>query len=86
MYLGWDVGIKNLAYCLLDKKGDKFEIMDWGIINLLVHKSPPIYCNCLKVNGSICGRRASYYSFPTEINDSKSTENKNYCNINKTNM
>ena len=81
MYLGWDVGIKNLAYCLLDKKGDKLEIIDWGIINLLVHKSPPIYCNCLKVNGDICGRRASYYSFPTENKDSDSSENKNYCNI-----
>lgn len=81
MYLGWDVGIKNLAYCLLDKKGDKLEIIDWGIINLLVHKSPPIYCNCLKVNGDICGRRASYYSFPTENKDSDTSENKNYCNI-----
>ena len=81
MYLGWDVGIKNLAYCLLDKKGDKLEIIDWGIINLLVHKSPPIYCNCLKVSGDICGRRASYYSFPTENKDSDSSENKNYCNI-----
>lgn len=81
MYLGWDVGIKNLAYCLLDKKGNKLEIIDWGIINLLVHKSPPIYCNCLKVNGDICGRRASYYSFPTENTDSESSNNKNYCNI-----
>ena len=81
MYLGWDVGIKNLAYCLLNKKGDKLEIIDWGIINLLVHKSPPIYCNCLKVNGDVCGRRASYYSFPTENKDSDSSENKNYCNI-----
>lgn len=81
MYLGWDVGIKNLAYCLLDKKGDKLEIIDWGIINLLVHKSPPIYCNCLKVSGDICGRRASYYSFPTENKDSDFSENKNYCNI-----
>ena len=81
MYLGWDVGIKNLAYCLLDKKETKIEIIDWGIINLLVHKSPPIYCNCLKVNSDVCGRKASYYSFPTEIKDSVSLENKHYCNI-----
>ena len=31
--LSWDVGIKNLAYCLIDSENDK--IMDWGIINLL---------------------------------------------------
>lgn len=75
MYLGWDVGIKNLAFCLLDKKDNKLEIVDWGIINLLVHKSPPIYCNCLKADGSVCGKRASFYI----INEDE--DNKNYCNI-----
>lgn len=33
--LSWDVGIKNLAYCLILKKSnDEFEILDWNIINL----------------------------------------------------
>ena len=32
--LSWDVGIINLAYCLFDVKDDKWEIKDWGIINL----------------------------------------------------
>lgn len=75
MYLGWDVGIKNLAFCLLDKKDNKLEIVDWGIINLLVHKSPPIYCNCLKADGTVCGKRGSFYI----INEDE--DNKNYCNI-----
>ena len=48
MYLGWDVGIKNLAFCLLENKNKQLHIVDWGIINLLVHKPPKIYCNCLK--------------------------------------
>ena len=31
----WDVGIINLAYCLIDfERDDKWEIIDWGIINL----------------------------------------------------
>ena len=34
MYLSWDIGIKNLAYCLMDFK-NAFEMIDWGIINLL---------------------------------------------------
>lgn len=29
--LSWDVGIKNLAYCLIEN----YKIVDWGIINLL---------------------------------------------------
>lgn len=41
-YLSWDVGIKNLAYCILDKNESTFKIKHWGIINLvednIVHK------------------------------------------------
>lgn len=32
--LSFDVGIKNLAYCIMSKNGDNYEIYDWGIINL----------------------------------------------------
>jgi len=34
--LSWDVGIKNLAYCLIEKPDDKneFEIKKWNVINL----------------------------------------------------
>ena len=78
MYLGWDVGIKNLSYCLLDKKDNKIKIIDWGIINLLVHKSPPIYCSCLKADESICGKRASFYSIQKDTDE---TDTKNFCNI-----
>ena len=34
MYLGWDIGIKNLAFCLMDHEKGKFKIIDWGVINL----------------------------------------------------
>ena len=83
MYLGWDVGIKNLAFCLLDKNGKKIEIIEWGIINLLVHKSPAIYCNRLKINGDVCGKRASFYSFPSskDVTNDCDTKNIHYCNI-----
>jgi hypothetical protein len=33
--LSWDVGIKNLAYCLMTKEENDFEIEDWGLINLV---------------------------------------------------
>ena len=32
--LSFDVGIKNLAYCLIDSDGDKIE--DWGILNISI--------------------------------------------------
>jgi hypothetical protein len=70
MYLGWDVGIKNLAYCLLDmdysKDIPKIIIKKWGIINLLEHKPEKWYCNCNKKNGDPCGKKASY-----KINDDR---------------
>ena len=37
--LSFDVGIKNLAYCLVnvtDAAAKKFDILDWGVINLMV--------------------------------------------------
>ena len=42
MYIGWDIGIKNLSYCIL-YKDDKYDsinknnikIIDWGIIQLI---------------------------------------------------
>ena len=33
--LSWDVGIKNLAYCLINKNDSDAKIEDWGIINLM---------------------------------------------------
>jgi hypothetical protein len=36
--LSFDVGIKNLAYCLVnvvDATAKKFDILDWGVINLM---------------------------------------------------
>ncbi len=32
--LSWDVGIKNLAFCVIQKKDLDFKILKWGIINL----------------------------------------------------
>jgi len=33
--LSFDVGIKNLAYCLIEKTGDDFNILKWNVINLV---------------------------------------------------
>ena len=64
--LSWDVGIINLAYCLFDVKDDKWEIKDWGIINLTNRDS----LKCVS-----CGNNASCF---TDING-KSQEEQYYC-------
>ena len=40
VYLGWDIGIKNLAYCLIkdvsseNGQKTKLKILKWGVINI----------------------------------------------------
>ena len=33
--LAWDVGIKNLAYCIIHREDDNFKILKWGLIDLV---------------------------------------------------
>jgi hypothetical protein len=50
MYLSWDIGIKNLAYCMVEYKDDKASIKHWGIINLSDVDQPKtkmFKCDCI---------------------------------------
>lgn len=55
--LSFDVGIVNLAYCIIDQTGENFKIEDWGIINLSGN-SPK--CQIPDKKGKICGKNAKY--------------------------
>jgi hypothetical protein len=57
-YIGWDIGIKNLSYCIID---EKFNIIDWNIVNL-IEDEPPKIDNCCKLtqNGEHCKRKVHY--------------------------
>ena len=50
-YIGWDIGIKNLAYCIIEKTEEKEVIKELKIINLIddaiIHK-----CNQINKNGN----------------------------------
>ena len=66
--LSIDVGIKNLALCLLNENGEKYKIELWNVINLLESKNEEnkvIHtCNCklkTKKQEKICGKKAKYY-------------------------
>jgi len=68
MYIGWDIGIKNLAYCILD---DSNKIKELEIINLI--DDPPIHkCICYNKNGNLCKSKATYIN--------KKDDTLKYCN------
>ena len=54
---GWDVGIKNLAYCILSK--DKNIIVEkWELLDLI--EDNKFKCKSLKKDGAICNNNATY--------------------------
>jgi len=57
--LSFDVGIINLAYCILEinNKTKKFKILAWGIINLADNR---ITCGFIKNTGEICDKIAKH--------------------------
>lgn len=60
--ISFDVGIKNMAYCVFDVSGTTWQILDWNTINLLeTAPATAQTCNqCLVKGGGICGKRAKY--------------------------
>lgn len=73
--LSFDVGIKNLAYCLLEytniENNKKYNILDWGIIDLSdpeeVDKCNYCIHNKKDNTTKICGKKASYQSKNKDI-------------------
>ena len=57
MYIGWDIGIKNLSYCILNSEGS---IIEWDILDLTGMDECKFKCTSEKKNGEICGKGASY--------------------------
>ena len=64
--VSFDIGIKNLAYCVFKLQGSSdIQIGDWGIINLSdTTNAAPVttdLCNCSKAKSAgICGKKATY--------------------------
>jgi hypothetical protein len=60
--VSFDVGIKNMAYCVLTVEHNQFQVQDWGILNLM-DDTPKISCcdfNMKGKNPKICGKKAKY--------------------------
>jgi hypothetical protein len=80
-YLTFDVGIKNLAYCLVkydtskltdDKIINGIEIIDWDILNV-AHK--PLYCKQIKNKRAICNCISKTYSLKIGATDHSDIDN-----------
>ncbi len=57
--LAFDIGIKNLSYCLLSDDNDTLNIIDWDLINL--SQNEDFYCESLLKNKKQCEKVAKYY-------------------------
>lgn len=58
--LSWDVGIKNLAYCLLEQNENKITILDWKNINLIENSTDNLKCCGHLKNGQSCKSKPLY--------------------------
>lgn len=65
-YISFDVGIKNMAYCILEISNNVLNITDWRVINMIENENAQHSCNCnnkpknKKTPPTICGRSAKY--------------------------
>ena len=49
-WLSVDIGIKNMAYCILTLENNEINVVDWNVINLIEPVKPTVYmCSCLNV-------------------------------------
>lgn len=45
--ISFDVGIKNMAYCIFSIENKSFSIKDWNVLNLMDEKQETKKCNCI---------------------------------------
>lgn len=62
--LSWDVGIKNLAYCMLEKcDNNEFKILKWGVVNLVEDRQK---CEYELRGGATCSEVAKFTYYQTD--------------------
>lgn len=47
--VSFDVGIKNLAYCIFDVSNSKFNVIDWNVISLCSNDFPCTNCGTISI-------------------------------------
>jgi hypothetical protein len=70
--ISWDVGVINLAYCIIDyREINVFKILDWNKINLMDEANIELVCEATLKNNKSCGSKASYCHCPSQITEDK---------------
>ena len=84
--IAWDIGLKNLSYCILQKDGDgpltkhNYSVVDWEVINLYEEEINKYTCCGLTKKKEICGKKAKYYK-----NDKFYCKTHSECDVKKIN-
>ena len=64
--ISFDVGIKNMAYCVLEYDSDQVTINEWGVLNLMDDDIVSHNCECMnipkskKASPKECAKKAKY--------------------------
>ena len=64
--ISFDVGIKNMAYCVLECDSDQVTINEWGVLNLMDDDIVSHNCECMnipkskKASPKECAKKAKY--------------------------
>ena len=65
--ISFDVGIKNMAYCILEHNDNGVSIDKWGVLNLMDDEPVSYTCECMnipkskKASPKVCGKKAKYH-------------------------
>lgn len=93
--ISWDIGIKNLSYCILQKETDNnneeeypktkhnFSIIDWEVINLYSNENKTHRCVGLTKKNTVCGNKAKYYKDTSYYCKTHMVDNSKKIKINK---
>tara|TARA_B110000495_G_C22686779_1_gene405020 strand:+ start:39 stop:608 length:570 start_codon:yes stop_codon:yes gene_type:complete len=52
-YISFDVGIKNLSYCIIDINNESFDVVDWNVITLCDTKDKVNQVNLINVGKTL---------------------------------
>jgi Poxvirus A22 protein len=58
MIISFDVGIKNLSYCIISNNGSSLDIHDWNIVDL--SRDEPVQTCTYNTKKGVCGKKSCY--------------------------
>ena len=63
-YLSWDIGIKNLSYCLMN---ENMEVLSWEILDISGEIKNENVCVAVQKNKKVCNKKACFYNLENKM-------------------